>query len=540
MILGQCELINYCSYEHLTFDFTNLGLCLVHGATGSGKSTLLDSACWILFGQTPKGISVDDIRSWNNLDKVTSGTLSVQLDKKEITVYRTRGPNRANNDLYWIEEGETNRGKDITETQRLLNQRIRCDYDMYVVSSYFCEYNATTSFFVSTSKQQRELFEILASLEFPEKLAERVTDEKKKASKDLQKIEIECSKTGAKLDQTKSNREGYFTRHTNWCKEQAKIIDETTTKIANFDEDKKRKIEELEHKSKQFLLDRNDRSIKCFNWIKELEQKINDSDSRICKECGNSKDPIDLYKQQLDSLMQKHDDIHNEVNPYEYSLKTARSLTNDYSDYLEKQLKQVSPYFSQIETADLQIAELQDLLKHQLTGVQNTKNKISSLEQLYALSFELRGQLLQKTVEDIEQKTNSYLETYFHSEFRVHFFIEESDKLTTSIQKNGISCVYKQLSKDQKNLLKLTFALSVMEASANRHFLHFDTIFLDEPTDGFDEELKIKAFSLLESLSLKHGSVIVVEHNETLKSMFNKRFLVTLDADSSNLIEDVI
>ena len=51
---------NFGSYKTLDVNLTGQGLTLVQGPTGCGKSTLLSLPCWILFGQTDKGGSVEE------------------------------------------------------------------------------------------------------------------------------------------------------------------------------------------------------------------------------------------------------------------------------------------------------------------------------------------------------------------------------------------------------------------------------------------------------------------------------------------------
>ena len=78
------------------------------------------------------------------------------------------------------------------------------------------------------------------------------------------------------------------------------------------------------------------------------------------------------------------------------------------------------------------------------------------------MSFELRGQLLKSVLRQIETSTNKYLEKHFDSEIKVVLTIDDTDKVEVSIQKNGHECVFAQLSKGQRQLLKLCFGISVM------------------------------------------------------------------------------
>ena len=104
-----------------------------------------------------------------------------------------------------------------------------------------------------------------------------------------------------------------------------------------------------------------------------------------------------------------------------------------------------------------------------------------------------------------------------------------------SIQKDGNEASFTQLSKGQRQILKLAFGCAVMKGVSNHKGIHFDQIFFDEALDGLDETMKSRAFHLLEELSIDHESVFVVEHSESLKSMFSNSYKVSLDNGESNI-----
>ena len=95
MKILKVEVTNFGSYPHLEFDFTKGGLSLLYGKTGAGKSTLIDAICWCLFGVTPRGGSIDSVRTWDAVSS-TAGTIWTEAG----TICRTRRPN----DLYYNDQ----------------------------------------------------------------------------------------------------------------------------------------------------------------------------------------------------------------------------------------------------------------------------------------------------------------------------------------------------------------------------------------------------------------------------------------------------
>ncbi len=89
--------------------------------------------------------------------------------------------------------------------------------------------------------------------------------------------------------------------------------------------------------------------------------------------------------------------------------------------------------------------------------------------------------------------------------------------------------------KGQRQMLKLSFVLSVMAAASNKAGVHFDNLFFDEALDGLDTDMKVKAYGLLEELATRHGSVLVIDHAPEFQALFDRRYHVTLDGDHSHI-----
>ena len=171
MRLISASLENFASYKTLDFDFTNKGLVLIQGPNGAGKSTLCDVIPWILFGRTAKNGPVDDILPWSG-ETPTKGTLRLEHNGQEITVSRCRKPN----DLYINQD---TRGKDIPDTQRLINRLLGLDVDYFLSAAYFHEFSQTSTFFTTTPKVRRLISEQLVDLTLAKSLQTKVATEKK-------------------------------------------------------------------------------------------------------------------------------------------------------------------------------------------------------------------------------------------------------------------------------------------------------------------------------------------------------------------------
>lgn len=574
MRLLKCQVQNFGSYESLEFDFDSQGLALVQGATGSGKSTLFDIPTWALFGITAKNGTVDEVRSWSAPDSPTKVVLRVETpDLNTIEVTRVRGTT-GQNDLFWYEDEGTppKRGKDLAETQKLLNQRLGVDDELYLSSAYFCEFSPTYGFFSANAKGRRGLFEKVADLSLPVRLAERTAKVKKDLTKQVAETgkKVAAAQASAQSDYESYQSSGeYFN---SWAESHEKQLHELQICSNNFELEKTSTIDALVTKHDRFEADREKRMDSVASKAIDLEEKIKPfaelADEALaleatlmrgadrCSECGAPKNhaqreefqgklsrlKVKLAKLQgdkdvLERLIVQLAQINDETNPYPDQIASAKKLQNTYAAKREELSKQINPHEAQMDKFFKRWEEKQTETEKLESALSALNQELLTMQQLNDLSLVLRGELLKKAVGEAERRTNTALETYFDSELRVKFLLEGADNLDVSIYKSGFQCTYRQLSKGQRSLLRLCFSVSIMQMASDQSGVHFGQLFFDEPTDGCDVALKQKAFGLLERLGSQHDSVFVIEHSTELKSSFTKAFNVTLTGDVSQIEE---
>lgn len=562
MKLGKAWVSDFGSYNDLRFDFQETNLALVFGPTGSGKSTLQDVAAWILFGVTAKNGNVDDIRSWNTAEPAC-GSIEVSTPTGMIEVYRMRGTTKQN-DLVWTEQDGTQkvRGKDLNDTQKLLEQRLGVTAEQFLASAYYNESSPAAKFFSSTAKERRQVLEQIVNLELPVKIAKGVQDAKKDVKASIKEKTREYEFRRGRLAQLRETERAAIEAKDQWARLQVGVIAGLRGKREFFESEKATRIASTQKNFDAFVRD-SDRRAKAYSErMVEIEQSIvPDSAFELalqelesgarCAHCGelgasyhSEVARINRDRHQNNRLGEEYEkarraleDTLSQDNPYEAQLEAAKAEINHYGDMLQKEVEKCNPHTRAVQAAEETLVMLEAQLKRGEQDLQDQQARLSSLEQLNDLSLELRGTLLRKSVQDVQDSTNRYLETFFDSEFKVAFKLPDSDTLEVSIQKNGYECVYRQLSKGQKGLLKLCFVVSIMKASANNAGMHFENLFLDEAFDGFDTTLKTKAFSMLQELSIDHKNILVIDHFEDFKIMFDKQYKVELVGDSSTIEE---
>jgi DNA repair exonuclease SbcCD ATPase subunit len=540
MRLLSCKVENFASYQSLEFDFQNIGLGLIHGATGSGKSTLQDIACWILYGITAKGGNVDEIRSWQAPDAPTIGIIDIGIKGGTIRVTRVRGTQHEN-DLYWQENesGEEKRGKDIAETQKFLEKRLGIDANLYLTGAYFSEFSSTASFFVATAKQRREILEKIANLELAVKLSSKLSEERKSAKQKYSEIGTNLVRAKANVDSAIKRTDDVVEYLNGWQVKKDKEIKELQAYFDHFEEQKQSKIGAIETKYKVYESENSKKVEDLLSKLEVLEQRLIEAeDDKPCPECGRSSAGPDLseLKDWRKHYLKELQQLKNSENPYKRQLDETKKSVNNYSELLQSAKAQVNPFEEKIVALSKEYEQAKNKLSALLEAERDHKHKFDSITQLNDIVDEFRGCLLKRSVKQIQDQTNDYLNNHFDGEFKIELQLEGDDKLNVNICKNGYDCVYKQLSKGQRGLLKLCFVVSIMDAAANQAGVHFSTVFLDEALDGLDPDLKVKAFGLLQELEKRHESVFVIEHSTEFKSLFDKQFHVILDGDSSKVL----
>lgn len=127
---------NFQSWEHLVFNVSK-GVTLVDGwneddqtSEGSGKSAVLNALSWGLYGKLPKDVKVDEVV------KFGKKSCSVAVEFDGCTIKRTRKPN----DLVLIgKEGNEVRGKDMKETQSMIEDFLGLSFEAFCQSIYFAQ-----------------------------------------------------------------------------------------------------------------------------------------------------------------------------------------------------------------------------------------------------------------------------------------------------------------------------------------------------------------------------------------------------------------
>lgn len=572
MRLNKVSLHEFSTYRQLDFTFSNRGLALISGANGSGKSTLCDAIPWVLFGRTAKNGAVDDVKAWGVAAPCTTGTLELEHGGKtyEITRIRSKG-----NDLFLtVDGGEPIRGKDLADTQAFINSTFDISLDSYLAGHYFHEFSQTAQFFVANAKTRRTVIEQLADLSLAKTLQKNIADYSKDVKKDQSAILQSLLLKKSNLDNLNQSLFSFKRKLDDWERKKVKMLEEVELKIKNYDQEKQENLNKLSRKKKEFMMDLNSKiqQLECDikdteseivqndvfdNKIKAIDDAVESLSKQVCPTCGTEKDSqkrllLVKEKYKIESDRNKNNQLKTgliqlnltlerlkkQTNPYDEQIFNEKTKRNTYSDQKEFILFEVNPYTEAIEEMNGKVVEAVSNIVDLERSLEQLNEEQSDLDTLTSIVSTFRASVLHNTVLQIESETNRLLDTYFDSEIQVSLTLEDSDKLEITVRKGENNCSYTQLSKGQRQILKICFAASVMKSVNNFSGANFNCLFFDESLDGLDESMKDKAFSLFEELSLNYESVFVVEHSSSFKNRFTKKFNVELLENGSVIDEE--
>lgn len=524
MKIKSCQVSNFASYKELDFDFTNKSLSLIQGPTGSGKSTFCDIIPWVLYGKTAKSGSVDEVLSWN-ADEWAFGRVFVETQTHILEVLRIRA-HTGSKEFYFIRHdhvhGDTAgpvRGKDNADTQRLLNEALGVPYEVYLSGAYFHEFSQTAGFFTSAPKARRAICEQIIDLSLAKNLQSKLSEEKKTVLTKVEKIRNDLYTLKSNIEFTEKNIDAAHRNEAKWEDDRSHKYNLLIAKSDNFSVEQEETIKNLNKKQKAFEADRNAK-------IQELNNRL--KQATACPVCIKNKASFEKDIRTAFAL----------DNPYAEQIIRENARKNTYREQAKILNSLINPHQVTIAQQNEQMASLVTELEKHTSSNSDSETKLVDIEQLSEVVVQFRSTLAQQTIQNLQGNTNDLLSRHFDGEIQVEFIVEDSDKLEISISKDGHQCVYSQLSKGQRQLLKLCFGLSVMRQVTNHYGVIFNAIFLDEALDGLDDSFKVKAFNLLQELELEYESIFVVEHSESLKALFNNRFSVSSTNGVSTLHEE--
>ena len=584
MLLQKLEITNFLSIAEATIEFPSSGLMLISGwnntlgrSNGAGKSTIMQALCWVLYGEMPRNVKVDEIIRRGQ----SSCSVSVHMSISDVSWVVTR---KRPVDISVTRNGEKLKGNPKL-LQSIVEQEIGFNYSQFLVTSYFPQNGSGSRFLNQKDSSAKEFLGVILNFS-------RAEQGYKKLHLLLKDAETELSKANFKLNTLCGNVNSLTALNQMPIpdlpnKEEVKAVKESldlvkqqalappdTTEVDSkieFIKKKQKAAEQLKYqastlKSKVDSLKTSISNLKLPHYM-------------TCPSCSEhliekSNDLVVFDDASAEAVRKaKEDDFNNQILENNLKLKEF-NLTLSKAGNLNEALDKLSDEKASLKSDYLVAIQKQKTLEAQLTSFrrmyeahQAAKEQVAKvgeqmvalqvqIEEANALVLSLEGDIkvlsaakqvmspmgaiaysLDSVIDEINNEVTSYLDIFSHSTMSYKMSSgEDKAKITHHVTHDGEEVSVGSLSGGEEKGLILSVDLGLSEVLANRCGVPLPSVLmLDECFDGLDYIGKEKVLDALKELSVSR-CIIVVDHSTEFSSLFTQRIKVIKDNGISTVV----
>lgn len=546
---------NFMSWDTLEFDFET-GVTLVTGenlddntSEGAGKSSIPNALCWGLFGCVPKDINIDDVIKTGK----KSCIVTVQLDNGDM-ITRSRKPNQLFISDYDVTSVE--QGKDLKETQKMVEALIGMSFDTFCQSVYFAQ-NYSNKFITATQENKAKILSELQDLSVFDKASRQSKDKAKEAENSRLQFEIEKGYAYNALVNANSELKTFEGLSQTFDQDRLSQLDEIIGRSYSIS----LKVNELEAEIKSTVnassnlsgkLDEFDEIerhlIECRNKLYHIEQlKSYATNNTNCPTCGQDlphKEHITIpddteLKSKYEYLKSEKDRLNLEmaklVNQKNYNSLLQEKLQNlvEQKNNVAKEIERVekleNPYLNKLEELSINRHKLRTKVE-KLTENIELQNRLKNRYEFLKDGFkEIKSYVFQSLLAELNRNTNRYLSELFEVPAYITFdnISDEGDisKIKTTVLLDGNERSLGLLSGGQFRRVQLAVDFALSDIVAQRSKNPINIRILDEAFKDLSEPSMERIVNVLQKMK---GSTILIEHNSIIKNIVNRVYKVQL------------
>jgi len=577
---NSIELQNFMSVGLINLSYQS-GITIVYGtnnddqlsnSNGSGKSTILTEAPrWILFGNTSKDDSADDVI--NEIEgKDCYGKLSLSLldhnnNSKEIEIIRYRKHTKHKNSIHLFIDGQDKTVHGKGGTQKAINDLIRLPEET-IVSSYLMEQGMGGRFSLLTNKGRRDFIESLR----PTKVWE---DSLKEARKNVIAIEKEIQEIQAILNSNnkliESHQADIEINQENLSKlnsdQSAESIEQELSElrleykdIQNNQFEYTKQLSDLEHtySNEKKVLDESNQNVIALGVCittktSELNKLSKNKKESICGLCKRPFDNIEEHNKHIEEEIVKIQSELNSLEKKHTNLKTILNKQTQGKDNLEKEIKSLERTIndnlinlSKIKSKGSELKTIKegftDKQKIYADAISTLNDKIQSLQQsntqiedqiktlnqtlinntqlAHTFSFKgLRSYLIINDINFLNEKLCEYSKKLFTDTIiQLDPGIDEAESTLSTLDIKVLTHKNKQrsfksLSGGEKRRGDICMQLSIRDLIKSVNYIDTNLCVIDEIFEGLDQSGIDLVMKLLSSTYDQSTCMYIISHN---------------------------
>jgi DNA repair exonuclease SbcCD ATPase subunit len=290
MKIKKVEATNFLSYKKLDYAYSDQGLTLIEGhdqdlgvSTGAGKSAFLDVISFALSGKISKDLASDEI-----INRQAKKDLMVKLEFEDdngraCAIHRCRRHSEFGNDVLLVVDGHEIRGKDVRETQKLIEDHIGFNFEVFSKATYFSQFSPVDRFLSASDGDKKNLISEICDLSYYDELLLRV------------KEDVNIRKADVENGQILLNVEMYKKAHIKSKIDQSKFL------IEEWQQKKDKKILTMEESCRNFNLQKHGKLVAL---DQQLSNAVSNFDASHAKLASLKVAPVD-YSAEKTAIQQK-------------------------------------------------------------------------------------------------------------------------------------------------------------------------------------------------------------------------------------------
>lgn len=268
---------------------------------------------------------------------------------------------------------------------------------------------------------------------------------------------------------------------------------------------------------------------------------------RLLAQCKGMEDERDAAISKRDKLMKRLYELRLQLQTLNGDLSHNQFLLQQLRLNLEDTMELKNPYDAILTGLQSEETDEQSKLKQANSSIIELKQREDCLK-FWEGAFSNRGiksLILDDITPFLNRRVNRYLSKLAAGQIEATFSTRstlksggESERFSLTITNSDGGSQYSANSGGEKKRIDLAINLALQDLVASRSSKKIDIAIFDEVFDALDENGIDSVVSLLQELSKEKSTILVVTHNEHLRSYFENCITVVKDNGFSYLLED--
>lgn len=382
MKLKHLHMKGFRSFQSGTLDFTP-GIMAISGHNGAGKSSILDAVLWALYGDTGKGVGIDDIINTN--EEVVEVTLEFEFEGAEYRVVRKRKRGGSPIVEFQIHNGKWSplSEKNARDTQAKIVETLKMPADVFMYTTFLSQGGAGKFAELSVPERKAALMTMLG-LEEWEARKEKAAELRKATEQSLAALQAKMSGMQAEIDELPARQARL---------EQLNIELEDLTSAAEACEKTVQQAQAIDQLLKQKAKAEAD-----LDRAEQEMARIQDRLKEIQAAMGNA-DQIRSDAQERESLLEEQQTLLQSAPRLAELRQTAERLRGEITTeqrLIEQRMKELNGQFEKAREAcerEMALADTESEKRSELNGLNQKLEELEALNE-ERITLEVRQKAL--------------------------------------------------------------------------------------------------------------------------------------------------